>query len=122
MNKIICDENIARWFVEKLREIWYEVLRIVEDGAWASDPDILKKLQEWYNILITYDSDFGELVFSFGQDLYPWNVIFCRVDIEFILEETLRFVTDIFEWEKKWYYIAIDANKVRIRNLSLDAL
>lgn len=63
MLKIICDENIPLWFVKKLMSLGYNVLYVAENNHGIPDTDVLDMAVKNKAILITRDSDFGELIF-----------------------------------------------------------
>lgn len=63
MHKIICDENIPKWFVHSLRECSFDVLYIAENHKSIEDIQICDLLNKSGGVLLTRDKDFGDLVF-----------------------------------------------------------
>jgi len=62
----VADENLHANIINSMRDAGIEVFSIRETMAGASDRDVLEKARSMSAILITEDSDFGELVFSHG--------------------------------------------------------
>jgi len=65
--KILADENIEWQIIERLRNAGHEVISISETGAGISDPAVLKIANDEKAILLTADTDFGELVYRQRQ-------------------------------------------------------
>lgn len=64
--KILVDENIGRSIVEYLGAEGHDVVWIKELRPGMADEEIIKLALEKKRVLITYDQDFGELVFKRG--------------------------------------------------------
>lgn len=60
---LLADENIDRPIVERLRQEGYNVLYVAEMAPGISDVDVLDMARKENAILLTSDTDFGELVF-----------------------------------------------------------
>ncbi|MBI5621038.1 DUF5615 family PIN-like protein [Candidatus Gottesmanbacteria bacterium] len=65
--KFLADENIALAVVEHLRTLGHDVVSITELSPGVSDANVLLKALEERRILVTSDTDFGELVYHVGQ-------------------------------------------------------
>jgi predicted nuclease of predicted toxin-antitoxin system len=61
--KFISNENFPLASVRKLRELGYDVLSISERSPGISDLEVLRLAAEESRILLTFDGDYGELVF-----------------------------------------------------------
>jgi hypothetical protein len=72
--KFLADENIEREFVEALREADFDVLSVRESYVGFADDEILQIAADEKAVILTYDMDFGELIFRFG--LQSHGVIF----------------------------------------------
>ena len=55
------DDDVTAW----LKQRGYDVIAVVDSMAGSSDDAVLKFAEETNRILITLDSDFGELIFSY---------------------------------------------------------
>jgi predicted nuclease of predicted toxin-antitoxin system len=60
----IADENVPRPIVERLRQDGFTVRAVAEQSPGIADDDVLAAAHQDQATLITYDQDFGELVFS----------------------------------------------------------
>ena len=60
--KILADENIAGRSISRLRDRGYDVISVREAYPSEADPNLLKVATGQRRMLITYDTDFGELI------------------------------------------------------------
>ena len=111
----MCDENIPKWFVEKLRQKWYDVLWVTEYKSWETDSNLIQLFSQRWWFLLTYDSDFGELVFSLKYDLNNWNIIYSRELLELVWEKIFNIV-DKYK-DSNWYFIILGKDKIRVRRI-----
>lgn len=65
--RFLADENIPWASVVALREAGHDVAAVVERSPGASDPEVLRDATSDGRILLTFDRDFGELVYRFGH-------------------------------------------------------
>jgi predicted nuclease of predicted toxin-antitoxin system len=63
---ILADENVHAGIIARLRESGFVVISIRETMGGASDREVFHKATSIDAILVTEDSDFGELIFSHG--------------------------------------------------------
>ncbi len=63
----VADESVDRPIIDRLREDGHSVTSVAEMSQGAPDPDVLRLATEAGVVLITADTDFGELVFSATQ-------------------------------------------------------
>ena len=75
--RFVADENVDRRIVELLRRERHEVRYVAEEGGGLDDQDVLRLAEELGALLITFDKDFGELVFN--QRLGSRGVILLRL-------------------------------------------
>ena len=77
--RILADENVHAEVIAGLRERGHVVEAIVETSPGAPDPAILARedIAEW--VLLTYDRDFGDLIFNRGLQT-PAGLIYSRLD------------------------------------------
>ena len=60
---LIADENVQRTVIEGLRQTGYDVRHIQQMTAGVPDEAVLNMANRESAVLLTYDRDFGELVF-----------------------------------------------------------
>jgi predicted nuclease of predicted toxin-antitoxin system len=113
--KILADENIEREFVEALREADFDVLSVWENYIGSADDDILQIAVEQKAVILTYDTDFGELVFRFS--LKSYGVILLRLSGLSLTEKINKTILAIREHEAELEnaFTVISENSVRIR-------
>ena len=75
---LLCDENVPRLVVLRLREAGFDVGWIGELARGASDRDVLLLATTTNSVLVTFDKDFGELAARF-PGLASAGVILLRV-------------------------------------------
>jgi predicted nuclease of predicted toxin-antitoxin system len=67
--RLLLNENFPQPSVNRLREAGWDVLAIAEAHASIDDPAVMRLARETSRWLITFDRDYGELVFR--QHLPP---------------------------------------------------
>jgi hypothetical protein len=64
--RILADENFPRPALEVLRKAGWDVFSIAEECPGVSDEEVAALCADRRRILLTFDKDFGELVFRRG--------------------------------------------------------
>jgi predicted nuclease of predicted toxin-antitoxin system len=113
--KILADENIEREFVEALREADFDVMSVRESFIGFADDEILQIAVDEKAVILTYDTDFGELVFRFS--LKSYGVILLRLSGLSLVEKNRKTILAIREHEAELEnaFTVISENSVRIR-------
>ena len=62
--KLIVDENIAGVVIRELRRRGHDVLSVKESMRGADDRSVLLRAEAERRLIITHDTDFGELAFK----------------------------------------------------------
>jgi predicted nuclease of predicted toxin-antitoxin system len=75
--RFLTDENIPTLVVEALRAAGHDVLRVIDAHRAAPDVQVLQTAVGTDRILITFDSDFGRMIFAEGFAAPP-GVIYLR--------------------------------------------
>jgi len=68
MLRILANENVPGPAIEAMRAAGHDVVWMFEGRRGLDDPMVLKQAQAEGRILITFDKDFGELVYRGGAD------------------------------------------------------
>ena len=76
--RLLLDENAHRIVVERLRDAGFELEWISDTTPGASDPAILARPDIDQAILITNDSDFGDLIVNHGLPA-PKTILYTRL-------------------------------------------
>ena len=64
--RFVADENFPRPALEALRNAGWEVFSVAEERPGISDEEVAALCSESQRVLLTFDKDFGELVFRRG--------------------------------------------------------
>jgi len=90
---LLADENFPLPSVVRLRTAGFDVVAISEFARGAPDVDVLRFAREQNRVLVTFDRDFGELIY---RDLAPVppGVIYLRV-VATSPEHPARIVADL---------------------------
>jgi len=72
----LANENFPRPGIILLRENGFTVTSIQEDSPGISDNEIMKIALDLNLIILTFDSDYGELIFKYANDNPPAVVFF----------------------------------------------
>jgi len=113
--KLLADENFPKQSVIKLREEGFELEYILESNPGISDEDIIKKSNKLNSVIITLDSDCGELIFKYGFKP-KHDVIFFRLG-SFLPEQPAEILIDLLKsgLATKSRLTVIDTESVRQR-------
>jgi len=74
--RLCANENISGDCVSKLRHAGHDVLWIRESAPGSSDSAVLARAYEETRVLITFDKDFGQLVFQRGAKAAHGVILF----------------------------------------------
>ncbi len=116
--KFIADENIPLKVVERLRKEKINIDSITKIQPGLKDEEIAKISETEKAIIITFDKDFGEIIFR--KSIKPFGVILLRIppkSIDFIFEflKWLLIESEI-EFERKLVVVRED----KIRELRIE--
>jgi predicted nuclease of predicted toxin-antitoxin system len=75
--RFLADENVPLPSVDALRAAGHDVAAVTRENPGLADPRVLEQARVENRILITFDRDFGELVFARGSPAFP-GVIYLR--------------------------------------------
>ncbi len=113
--KILADENIEREFIEALRERDFNVVSVRENHIGIADDEILQVAENENAVILTYDTDFGELIFRYS--LKSRGVILLRLSGLSLAEKIEKTIVVIREHDSELEnaFTVISENLVRIR-------
>ena len=72
----LANENFPRDAVDLLRSEGYDVAWVRTDSPGAADVEVLARAASEQRVLLTFDKDFGQLVFQAGMDATCGVVLF----------------------------------------------
>ncbi len=67
----IANENFPGPSIRRLRELGFDITAVIEHCPAASDAEIMALARREHRWLLTYDRDYGELVFKRGLEPPP---------------------------------------------------
>lgn len=76
--RLLADESVAGAVVRELRAAGHDVEYIRDDARGISDPDVLARARRTQRTLLTFDRDFGDLIFR-DSLLPPRGVVLARL-------------------------------------------
>lgn len=117
MVRLLADENLPRPTAARLREAGHDVVHVGDDFPGISDAAVLRCACVEQRVLITFDHDFGELIFA-RQLPAPPAIIFLRVPMNDPLV-AVDFLIDLLS-RPDWlngYFVTVGVDAVRRRAL-----
>ena len=114
--RLLADENIHLLIVEALRDQGHDVAWMRVDAPGTADIEILPVANRQDRTLLTYDTDFGELIFARGMPSER-GVILMRMGGS-IATHTARLL-EVLPLHDDWsdHFTTISAERVRRRPL-----
>jgi hypothetical protein len=74
--RFLADENFPRPALESLRKAGWDVFSVAESCPGISDDEVIVLSADQERVLLTFDKDFGELVFRDGRSAASGVVLF----------------------------------------------
>lgn len=118
---LLLNENFPSPGIPVLRASGLDVLAVAEDMPGANDPQVLTVARETRRWLVTFDRDYGELVFRLGY-LPPPAILYMRQDpvpVQRLAQRLIELLENPDEFEG--FLSVISEQKVRRRALPLRA-
>lgn len=116
--RLLADENIPRLVVEFICSRGHDAIWIGREAPGISDQEVLSFATAEKRTLITFDTDFGELVFRLGFGA-PFGVILFRLPPD-SPSDIAQTVVEVLESQTDWTgsFSVVDENhRVRTRLL-----
>ena len=115
--RLLANENFPGLAITALRLRGHDTLWIREDSPGISDHDVLSRATAEERILITFDKDFGELVFRLGLNA-PSGIILFRIPTDspsFVAQTAVTVLESRTDWAG--HFSVVDENRVRMTTL-----
>ena len=112
--KILADENIPKLVVIALRERGHDVAWGSEGSRGVRDTEVLARSVTEQRLLITFDKDFGELVWKYGQKA-SCGVLLFRIGL-LSPEDAAQTIVNIIEGRDDWqgHFSVVDDTQIRM--------
>jgi predicted nuclease of predicted toxin-antitoxin system len=116
--RIAANENVPGPAVFALRAAGHDVTWIMEQSRGLDDPDILERARAEGRIIVTFDKDFGELVFRKGSAASAGVILF-RIDTQSPEEAAERMVRELASHADEFagHFTVVSDKKVRVVKL-----
>lgn len=102
----LADENIPLYVVKQLRKEGYKIISVAEEFAGSSDEEILKLSSRNKWVIITFDKDFGELIYK-QKPSKPYGIILLRVT-----PKSPEYILQLLKWLLLQVNISFEGNFV----------
>jgi len=115
--RLCANENLPEACIIALRNAGHDVLWIREAAPGSSDVAVLSRAQTERRLLITFDKDFGDLVFHRGLSASYGVVLFrtLQPSAELLAWRVVAVVGSRNDWEGQ--YSVVDESCIRMRPL-----
>jgi predicted nuclease of predicted toxin-antitoxin system len=115
--RLCANENVPAECVAALRQRGHDVLWIREAARGCDDNAVLAAAQAGARILITFDKDFGDLVFHRGKSASRGVVLFRlrKPSPGFVARRVVQILESTAEWDG--HYAVVDEHSIRLRPL-----
>lgn len=114
--RFLADENIHSSTVNALRVLGHDVRWIFFDAPGISDEEILEISVSEERVLITYDTDFGDLIFHRNLPADCGVILLrCSGSVQDHTVRLLEVLTDRDDWSS--FFSAVEDTRVRRRLL-----
>lgn len=118
MIRFLANENIPLESVRRLRKAGHDVLAVSESLPGARDTEVLTRAHQEGRIVLTFDRDYGELIYRRGLPA-PFGVVYLR----FIpaspaqVAEVLAELQEVSGLTLAGRYTVVDPERIRQRPL-----
>lgn len=113
--RFLADENLPRDIVEALRGAGHDVAWIRADSPERDDEQVLERARTEQRVLVTADTDFGEIIFRLRQS--PSGVILLR--LSGTPQDQAELVSAVIPTRDDWIdrFTVVTDRRVRVRPL-----
>lgn len=115
--RFLIDENMSPVIAALLRNAGHDVIAVGVESPRLPDPDVMAWAARENRMLATFDTDFGELIFSLGLPSPPAVVLFRLSDT--LAPDPIEVVVNTLLEERAWegFFWVVETNGVRQRRL-----
>jgi predicted nuclease of predicted toxin-antitoxin system len=110
---VLLDENIPGEVAQGLRSAGYDVLTVAGARPGIDDRGVLRVARESLRVLLTFDADFGDLIFQRGE-VPPPAVLYFRVH-PVVAAEVLALALDALAKPIDGRFVVVTQQGVRTR-------
>lgn len=115
--KFLANENFPKASYIQLLNLKWDIVHVAEGNVGITDKEVIDISIKEDRIILTFDSDYGELVYKLGYK--PIGVIYYRLQ-DFTPTDPANITYQLIEKDKitaKGYFTVVDKNQVRQRKI-----
>jgi predicted nuclease of predicted toxin-antitoxin system len=116
--QLLANENFPLVSVQLLRQAGCHIASVTEDSPGIEDPEVLARAVDEQRIMLTFDRDYGELIYRFRLPP-PEGVIYLRFR-HHTPEEPAAILLNLFQTEElqlEGWFTIIERDRIRQRPL-----
>ena len=115
--KFLANENIPYQSVKILRDAGFDIVSVSEEFPSVKDETVILYSTIENRIILTFDRDYGDLIFNHGIN-FSVGVVYLRIS-SFEPAEPARILLKLFKanLELEGYFTVISENNIRQRKL-----
>ena len=114
--KFLGNENIPVASVVMLRQAGYDIQHVAEVSPGESDAAVLERARKQGRVVVTFDRDYGELVFRLRKPC-PAGVVYLRFDPRWPTEPGEILITAISSVTLEGRFTVVERDRLRQRPL-----
>jgi predicted nuclease of predicted toxin-antitoxin system len=113
--RLCANENISAATVSRLRQAGHDVFWIRESAPGSRDEAVLARAQDEGRLLVTFDKDFGDLVYRQGAAASTGIVLFriSQTSASAVAERVCSILASRTDWQGN--YSVVDDTTIRTR-------
>jgi predicted nuclease of predicted toxin-antitoxin system len=117
--RFLANENIPRNSILILRAKGFDVASVGEESPGITDLEVLKRAHREGRVILTFDRDYGELIFA-GKAPLPAALIYLRIKPLTPTEPAEAILQLLVTYPERWcgHFCTIDRHVVRFRPLT----
>lgn len=115
--RVLCDENVPGVLVASMRARGHDVAWVAEDAVGAADEAILRRAGRERRLLVTFDKDFGRLLFARGE-VAPFGLLLIRLRDRapaLLTDPVLAALDEVPDWKDRVAVLEQDGMRIRRR-------
>jgi predicted nuclease of predicted toxin-antitoxin system len=116
----LANENFPRRSIVILREKGYNIISVFEEMRGAADIDVLKRAVKENLVILTFDKDYGEMIFR-HKEIPPPGVAYFRLDNDLPEHPALILsnLIEIYKINLEGFFTVVEFENIRQRKISI---
>ena len=116
--RLLANENFPGDAVDALRQAGHDIVWVRTDTPGVSDEEVLRRARIEKRVLLTFDKDFGDLVFRAGQYVSSGIVLFriSPISPDYVARAVVKALESRSDWTG--LFAVVQEDRIRIRSWS----